>query len=76
MEQSQAETLLAQPRDGQGLRISAVLGAGLQSQQVLGLNPGFAIYQEALLGGLLSPQPHICKLRYRDPRRRVFLRIK
>ena len=59
-----AETLLTQPRDGQGLRISAVLGAGLRSQQVLGLNPGFAVYQEALLGGLLSPQPHICKLRY------------
>ena len=44
--------------------ISAVLGAGLQSQQVLGFNPGFGIYQEALLGGLLSPQPHICKLGY------------
>lgn len=40
--------------------ISAVLGAGLQSQQVLGFNPGFGIYQEALLGGLLSPQPHLC----------------
>ena len=40
--------------------ISAVLEAGLWSQQVSGLNPGFAIYQEALLGDLPKPSvPHL-----------------